>query len=65
VNTSKVMSIVQAKNAASIELNPRCSALVVVDMQRYFTQASYPFTEIFEKLSPAPQMDTSRGSEKL
>ena len=48
----QVISIVRAKNAAPIELNPRRTALVVVDMQRYFTQPSYPFTQVFEKLSP-------------
>jgi nicotinamidase-related amidase len=47
----QVISIVQAKNATRIGLSPRRTALIVVDMQRYFTKPSYPFTEVFEKLS--------------
>jgi biuret amidohydrolase len=48
----QIMSIVRAKNSAAIQLNPRGTALIVVDMQRYFTQPSYPFTQVFDKLSP-------------
>jgi biuret amidohydrolase len=48
----QVIGIVRAKNQSPIDLNPRHTALVVVDMQRYFTQPSFPFTQVFEKLSP-------------
>ena len=48
----RILGIVRAKNQTSIELNPRGTALIVVDMQRYYTQPSFPFTEICEKLSP-------------
>ena len=48
----QVMGIVRAKNSTPIELDPRRTALIVVDMQRYFTQPSFPFTEVFERLSP-------------
>lgn len=48
----QVIAIVRGKNLSPIELDPSRTALVVVDMQRYFTQPSYPFTEVFEKLSP-------------
>ena len=48
----RILGIVRAKNQTSIELNPLGTALVVVDMQRYYTQPSFPFTEICEKLSP-------------
>src|SRR5713101_8512123 len=48
----QVISVVRAKNATLIGLNPSRTALVVVDMQRYFTRPSYPFTQPFEKLSP-------------
>jgi|SRR5215472_15127082 len=47
----QVISMVRAKNTAPIELNPRRTALIIVDMQRYLTQPSHPFTEVFEKLS--------------
>jgi hypothetical protein len=46
----RILGIVRAKNQTSIELNPRGTALVVVDMQRHYTQPSFPFTEICEKL---------------
>ena len=48
----QIIGIVAAKNQTPIELDPRRAALIVVDMQRYFTQPSFPFTEVFEKLSP-------------
>src|SRR5215472_14261618 len=48
----KVAAVLTAKNAAPIELDPSRTALIVVDMQRYFTQPSFPFTDLFEKLSP-------------
>ena len=48
----RIIAVVRAKNQTPIELNPSGTALIVVDMQRYFTQPSFPFTEVFEKLSP-------------
>ena len=48
----QILGILQAKNANPIELDPSRTALIVVDMQRYFTQAAFPFTDVFNKLSP-------------
>jgi biuret amidohydrolase len=48
----RIIGIVRTKNQTPIELSPSGTALIVVDMQRYFTQPSFPFTEVFEKLSP-------------
>lgn len=48
----QVIGIVRAKNQTPIALDPARTALIVVDMQRYFTQPSFPFTQVFEKLSP-------------
>lgn len=48
----QILGIVRAKNSTPLALEPPRTALVVVDMQRYFTQPSHPFTEVFEKLSP-------------
>ena len=48
----QVMNIIRGKDQVPIELDPGRTALLVVDMQRYFTQGSFPFTEVFEKLSP-------------
>lgn len=48
----QVIAIVRAKNQSPIALAPGRVALIVVDMQRYFTQPSFPFTQVFEKLSP-------------
>src|SRR5688572_25703117 len=44
--------MLRAKNAAPLELEPARTALIIVDMQRYFTQPSFPFTDLFEKMSP-------------
>jgi nicotinamidase-related amidase len=46
------IGILRAKNESPIELDPSRTALIIVDMQRYFTQASFPFTDVFEKISP-------------
>ena len=48
----QIIGIIAAKNQTPITLEPRSTALIVVDMQRYFTQPSFPFTDVFEKLSP-------------
>jgi len=48
----QVIGIIRAKNQSPIELDPRRTALIVVDMQRYFTQPAFPFTQVFETLSP-------------
>ena len=48
----QVTAMLAAKNASPIELDPARTALIIVDMQRYFTQPSFPFTDLFEKLSP-------------
>lgn len=48
----QVTGILNAKNAVPLELDPAQTALIVVDMQRYFTQPSFPFTDLFERMSP-------------
>jgi biuret amidohydrolase len=48
----QIIAIIAGKNQSPISIEPGRTALVVVDMQRCFTQPSFPFTEIFEKLSP-------------
>jgi nicotinamidase-related amidase len=48
----QVTAMLGAKNAAPLELDPARTALIIVDMQRYFTQPSFPFTNLFERLSP-------------
>jgi len=46
------IGILRAKNESPIELDPSRTALIIVDMQRYFTQRLFPFTDVFEKISP-------------
>src|ERR1051325_6827504 len=48
----QVMAIIRAKNESPIDLEPDRTALIVVDMQRYFTQPSFPFTNVFDALAP-------------
>ena len=48
----QVIQMLNTKNAAPLELDPARTALIIVDMQRYFTQPSLPFTDLFEKMSP-------------
>src|SRR5262245_38014749 len=48
----QIVGILRAKNTTTLRLNPSHTALMVVDMQRYFTQPSHPFTAVFDRLSP-------------
>src|SRR5215468_10555768 len=48
----QVTGMLSAKNAAPLELDPARTALIIVDMQCYFTQQSFPFTDLFERMSP-------------
>jgi len=48
----QVTAMLSAKNAAPLDLDPAKTALIIVDMQRYFTEPSFPFTDLFEKMSP-------------
>ena len=48
----QVIGIIRAKKQSPIALDPTRTALIVVDMQCYFTQPSFPFIQVFEKLSP-------------
>jgi len=45
------INILRAKNEAPLHWTPKRSALIVVDMQRYFTQPGFPFSDVFEKLA--------------
>jgi isochorismate hydrolase len=54
----QIIAIVAAKNRTPIQFQPHRAALIVVDMQRYFTHPSFPFTEVFEKLSPGSSAAT-------
>jgi nicotinamidase-related amidase len=48
----QIAAIIRAKNQSTILLGPDRTALLIVDMQRYFTQPGFPFTEVFNQLSP-------------
>ena len=45
------LGIFSAKNQSPLSLDPAQTALIVVDLQRYFTEPSFPFTEAFERMS--------------
>lgn len=47
----QILGVIRAKNESPIQLDPQRTALIIVDMQRYFTQPSFPFTQVWEKLS--------------
>ncbi len=46
------VAILQGGESSAALIDPQSAALIVVDMQRYFTQPSFPFTDVFDKLSP-------------
>lgn len=48
----KVQEIIRLKDQAPINIDPQKSALLIVDVQRYFARPDYPFAQTFEKLVP-------------
>ena len=46
------IEFLHAKEATPIELMPERSALLIVDMQRYFVEPGNSFTDVLEKLVP-------------
>ena len=48
----KVLELIRLKGQAPINLDPRKTALLVIDVQRYFVSPDYPFAQAFEKLVP-------------
>jgi nicotinamidase-related amidase len=48
----KIQEIVKIKNQAPLPLDAGRSALIVVDVQRYFACPEYPFAQVIEKVMP-------------
>ena len=48
----KMQEIVRLKDQAPLTLEPLKSALLIVDVQRYFVRPEYPFAQTFEKQVP-------------
>lgn len=48
----KILAIIRQKDQISITIDPRKTALLIIDMQRYFVSPYYPLMQTFEKLEP-------------
>lgn len=48
----RILRIIQLKRQMPANLDPRTSALLIVDVQRYFVHAQYSFVQTLEKLVP-------------
>jgi len=48
----KVLEIIRLKDQAPLNIDPTKSALLIVDVQRYFARPDYPFGQTFERLVP-------------
>lgn len=48
----KILDIIRLKDQVPIALDPRTTALLVIDMQRYFVHPHYPLMQVFERLAP-------------
>ena len=48
----KIQEIVRIKDQAPLPLDTARSALIVVDVQRYFARPEYPFAQVIEKVMP-------------
>ncbi|MBA2526229.1 MAG: cysteine hydrolase [Pyrinomonadaceae bacterium] len=47
-----IQELIRLKDQAPIAIDPVKSALLIIDVQRYFARPDYPFAQIFEKLVP-------------
>lgn len=47
-----VISIIRQKNGAPLALDPARTALLVIDVQRYFVHPEHAFGQVFERLIP-------------
>lgn len=62
----KVLELLCLKNQAPIEVDPRKTALLIIDVQRYFVSPDYPFVRLIEKLVPGAAADyCQRVSSKV
>ena len=48
----KILAIIRQKDQVPITIDPQKTALLVIDMQRYFVSPHYPLMQTFEKLEP-------------
>jgi biuret amidohydrolase len=48
----KIQQMVRLKDQSPLNIDPLKSALLVIDVQRYFARPDYPFAQTFEKLAP-------------
>ena len=48
----KILAIIRQKDQVPITLDPHKTALLIIDMQRYFVSPHYPLMQTFEKLEP-------------
>jgi nicotinamidase-related amidase len=48
----KYMALQRHRNAAPLTLDPRTTALVIVDMQEYFLNPASPFSQAYERVVP-------------
>jgi len=47
-----ILHMIRQRNQKPITLVPRHTALLVIDMQRYFVRPQYPFGQVIERLAP-------------
>lgn len=48
----KILEVIRLKDQAPFHFNPDRSALIVIDVQRYFVSPEYPFARVLERLVP-------------
>jgi len=48
----KIQEMIRQKEKAPIALDPKRSALVIIDVQRFFTRPDSEFAEVFQKIAP-------------
>jgi nicotinamidase-related amidase len=51
-DNQKIRELIRLKDQAPLAVDPQRSALIVVDVQRYFARPDYPFAQTMEKIVP-------------
>jgi nicotinamidase-related amidase len=48
----RILEVIRLKDQAPLTFDPHRSALLVIDVQRYFVSPDYPFAQVLERLVP-------------
>jgi isochorismate hydrolase len=57
----RILEVIRLKDQAPLTFDPHRSALLVIDVQRYFVSPDYPFAQVLERRFQALPKVISNG----